>query len=146
MISVVIFLPRQSEPVKMYDISAVQDEMLRFYEDRGLRSMDFVDIRDLFGINVEDSQDAIYLSNVDREKGINSESMLIVVMNTDKPSYFYSSFRSHLDSYTMYSEDKEILDLYDKAILVEGDNFIYFIIDKEASIIEKEINMYYKEA
>lgn len=130
---------------KKYEISSIQNDMFRFYSDRGLRTMDFVDMTGLFGINLDNlDEDSMYLTNYNIEDDINSEFMLIVVINTDDPTYYYDIFNSHLDSYMMYSEDEELIKLYEKAVLVEGDNFIYFIIDKDASMIEKEINMYYK--
>lgn len=126
-----------------YDISLVKNDMFRFYEDREIRNMDFIDMTDLFATTFEENEDSLFLTNMNSNDGINSEFMLIIVINTDDPSSYYDIFKSHLDSYMMYSDDEELLSLYNNAVLVQGKNFIYFIIDKDASIIEKEINMHY---
>lgn len=129
---------------KSYDIPAIEEQCIRYYTDRNIRTMDFIDMTSLFGTNIEETSDAVFLSNMNVEEEINSESMMIIVMNTEDSSYYYDLFKSHLDSYMMYNDNEELLTLYENAILVKGKNYVYFIIDKEAEVIEKEINMHYK--
>ena len=116
---------------KRYDVDAIESQLLKYYSDRELRVMDFVDMTALFGTDFDDTSDVVFLGNVS------------IVINNDNPEYYYDLLRSHIDSYLMYSDDKILNKLYKNAILVKGKKSIYFIVGIDAKIIEKEINSFY---
>ena len=62
-------------------------------------------------------------------------------MNTDKYQYYYEIFESHIDSTIMYTEDKKLLKLYDKNVILKKDkNYVYLIISKKSKEIDALIN------
>lgn len=128
---------------KRYDISAIQNQCLKFYGDKNLRVMDFIDMTALFGTDFDELSDAVFMGNIKLEENYTDDTIMIVVINTDNSEYYYDLLKSHVDSYMMYSEDEILLKLYSESILVKEKNYVYFIVGKEAKVIEKEINAFY---
>lgn len=129
---------------KSYDVAAVQEQCIRYYSENGIRIMDFVDMTALFGTDLDESSDAMFLSNIDTLDDPTLDSMIIVLINTDDPEYYYDIFRSYLDSYIMNLEDLEVVQMYRDSVLKKGNNYVYFILGKDAKIIESEISVHYK--
>lgn len=128
---------------KRYDVDAIESQLLKYYSDRELRVMDFVDMTALFGTDFDDTSDVVFLGNVSIDQPYSEDSMIVAVINNDNPEYYYDLLRSHIDSYLMYSDDKILNKLYKNAILVKGKKSVYFIVGIDAKIIEKEINSFY---
>ena len=62
-------------------------------------------------------------------------------MNTEDYQYYYEIFESHVDSTIMYTEDKKLLKLYNKNVILKKDkNYVYLIISKKSKDIEAFIN------
>ena len=128
---------------KRYDVDAIESQFLKYYSDKNLRVMDFVDMTALFGTNFDDTSDVIFMGNVTIDQPYTEDTMLVVVINDDNPIYYYDLLQSHIDSYLMYSDDDILNKLYKNAILVKGKKFVYFIVSNDAKVIEKEINSFY---
>lgn len=129
---------------KRYDIESIESQCIQYYENDGLRVMDFIDMTTLFGTNFDELSDATFMSNINIDEEFNDGSMMIVVINDENPTYYYDLFKSHVDSYLMYSEDVKLKELYENSILVNGKDYMYFIVSSDAKTIEKEINVFYK--
>ncbi len=128
---------------KRYDIDAIENQCLNFYNDKNLRVMDFIDMTALFGTDFDELSDAVFMSNIKLEDKFTEDTMMIIVINTDNSKYYYDLLKSHIDSYMMYSDDEILLELYSNSILVKEKNYVYFIVGNEAKVIEKEINNFY---
>ena len=129
---------------KQYDIGAIQEQNLRYYSDNGLRIMDFIDMTSMFGISLDETNEATFLSNINPLDEPTLDSMIVVVINTDSPEYYYDIFRSYLDSYILNLEDLDVVNMYKDAVLEKGDNYVYFILGQEAKLIENEISVHYQ--
>lgn len=129
---------------KQYDIGAIQEQNLRYYSDNGLRIMDFIDMTSMFGISLDETNEATFLSNINPLDEPTLDSMIVVVINTDSPEYYYDIFRSYLDSYILNLEDLDVVNMYKDAVLEKGDNYVYFILGQEAKLIESEISVHYQ--
>lgn len=128
---------------KQYDIGAIQEQNLRYYSDNGLRIMDFIDMTSMFGIPLDETNEATFLSNINPLDEPTLDSMIVVVINTETPEYYYDIFRSYLDSYIINLEDSDVVQMYRDAVLKSGDNYVYFILGRESKIIESEITVHY---
>ena len=106
--------------------------------------MDFIDMTNMFGISLDEASDATFLSNIDTFEDPTLDSMMIIVINTDSPEYYYDIFRSYLDSYILNLEDLDVVNMYKDAVLEKGDNYVYFILGQEAKLIENEISVHYQ--
>lgn len=142
--SVVVLLFVSPFSSKRYDIESIESQCIQYYENVGLRVMDFIDMTTLFGTNFDELSDATFMSNININEEFNDNSMMIVVINNENSSYYYDLFKSHVDSYLMYSEDVKLTKLYENSILVKGNDYMYFIVGNDAKTIEKEINVFYK--
>lgn len=129
---------------KEYNVGAVQEQCIRYYEEKGIRLMDFIDMTNMFGISLDEASDATFLSNIDTFEDPTLDSMMIIVINTDSPEYYYDIFRSYLDSYILNLEDLDVVNMYKDAVLEKGDNYVYFISGQEAKLIENEISLHYQ--
>ena len=128
--------------VKSYNIESINNLMINGYDN--VREMDFIDITTLFGIDISDRENSVFVTNVeDLSNGINKDTMLVVVMNTNNTKEYYDIFQSFIDSYKFNTFDKETLDYYDKVIIKKGDGFVYFLMGSDPIMIEKEINSFY---
>lgn len=130
--------------IKTYDINKIKDELLIEYEDIYLTEMDHVDVLSLFGFEKAEVEDALYLKSLkldDEGNDITEDINYVIVMNTDNYQYYLEIFESHIDSTKMYTEDKKLLKLYDKNVILKSDkNFVYLIISKKSKEIEEFIN------
>ena len=130
--------------IKTYDINKIKDELLIEYEDIYLTEMDHVDVLSLFGFEKAEVEDALYLKSLkldDEGNDITEDINYVIVMNTDNYQYYLEIFESHIDSTKMYTEDKKLLKLYDKNVILKSDkNFVYLIISKKSKEIEEIIN------
>ena len=143
-IVIVIILCFAFPSSKRYDIAGIQSQCIKYYETNGLRIMDFIDMTNLFGTNFDELSDSIFMSNINIDEEFTEDAMMIVVINDENSQYYYDLFKSHVDSYLMYSEDEILNELYKNSILAKGKNYMYFIVSKDAKTIESEINTFYK--
>ena len=132
--------------VKSYDVKNLKDVLLTEYEDLYLTEMDHVDVLSAFGFEKYEVEDALYLKSLkldDEGNDITKNVNYVIVMNTEKYQYYYEIFESHIDSTIMYTEDKKLLKLYDKNVILKKDkNYVYLIISKKSKDIESLINEY----
>lgn len=130
--------------IKTYDVNELKDALIDEYSDLYLTEMDHVDVLSMFGFEKNEVEDALYLKSLkldDDGNDITENINYIIIMNTDKYQYYYEIFESHIDSTIMYTEDKKLLKLYDKNVILNKDkNYVYLIISKKSKEIEALIN------
>lgn len=130
--------------IKTYDVNELKDALIDEYSDLYLTEMDHVDVLSMFGFEKNEVEDALYLKSLkldDDGNDITENINYIIIMNTDKYQYYYEIFESHIDSTIMYTEDKKLLKLYDKNVILKKDkNYVYLIISKKSKEIEEFIN------
>ena len=130
--------------IKTYDVNELKDALIDEYSDLYLTEMDHVDVLSMFGFEKNEVEDALYLKSLkldDDGNDITENINYIIIMNTDKYQYYYEIFESHIDSTIMYTEDKKLLKLYDKNVILKKDkNYVYFIVSKKSKDIEETIN------
>ena len=130
--------------IKTYDVNELKDALIDEYSDLYLTEMDHVDVLSMFGFEKNEVEDALYLKSLkldDDGNDITENINYIIIMNTDKYQYYYEIFESHIDSTIMYTEDKKLLKLYDKNVILKKDkNYVYLIIRKKSKEIDALIN------
>ena len=130
--------------IKTYDVNELKDALIDEYSDLYLTEMDHVDVLSMFGFEKNEVEDALYLKSLkldDDGNDITENINYIIIMNTDKYQYYYEIFESHIDSTIMYTEDKKLLKLYDKNVILKKDkNYVYLIISKKSKDIDALIN------
>lgn len=130
--------------IKTYDVDELKDALIDEYSDLYLTEMDHVDVLSMFGFEKNEVEDALYLKSLkldDDGNDITENINYIIIMNTDKYQYYYEIFESHIDSTIMYTEDKKLLKLYDKNVILKKDkNYVYLIISKKSKEIDALIN------
>ena len=130
--------------IKTYDVNELKDALIDEYSDLYLTEMDHVDVLSMFGFEKNEVDDALYLKSLkldDDGNDITENINYIIIMNTDKYQYYYEIFESHIDSTIMYTEDKKLLKLYDKNVILKKDkNYVYLIISKKSKEIDALIN------
>lgn len=139
LISVILFIVLK--PKKSYNVEAIKTEMIRYYDN--LRFMDFVDLTELFGLDISDTENSVFLSNIELEKDISPDTIVIIVINTKDTEFYYDIFKSFVDSYKLNTDDMDMLNYYDKVKLVQGEGYIYFLMGEDTVMLEKEINSFY---
>lgn len=126
--------------VKSYDLESIQDNMINYYDN--MRIMDFVDLIGLFGIDLTDTEDeALFLTNYENE--IIPQTIMVIIINSDDTELYYDLFRSFLDANKLNTDDMDLLNYYDKAKLVQGNGYIYFLLGENTDDLEKEIYAFY---
>lgn len=141
---VILFISFNKKIVKSYDIEVLKEQTIRYYDDQGIRLMDFIDTTNQFGISNIDIDNSLFMSNISNEEQLSSDMLMLVVMNTNNPTYYYDIFQSYIDTNKLNITEEDTLELFNKSILVKGDNFVYFIVGKDSKTMEKEINLLYK--
>ena len=130
--------------IKTYDVNELKDALIDEYSDLYLTEMDHVDVLSMFGFEKNEVEDALYLKSLkldDDGNDITENINYIIIMNTDKYQYYYEIFESHIDSTIMYTEDKKLLKIYDKNVILKKDkNYVYLIISKKSKGIDALIN------
>lgn len=130
--------------IKTYDVNELKDALIDEYSDLYLTEIDHVDVLSMFGFEKNEVEDALYLKSLkldDDGNDITENINYIIIMNTDKYQYYYEIFESHIDSTIMYTEDKKLLKLYDKNVILKKDkNYVYLIISKKSKEIDALIN------
>ena len=130
--------------IKTYDVNELKDALIDEYSDLYLTEMDHIDVLSMFGFEKNEVEDALYLKSLkldDDGNDITENINYIIIMNTDKYQYYYEIFESHIDSTIMYTEDKKLLKLYDKNVILKKDkNYVYLIISKKSKEIDALIN------
>lgn len=130
--------------IKTYDVNELKDALIDEYSDLYLTEMDHIDVLSMFGFEKNEVDDALYLKSLkldDDGNDITENINYIIIMNTDKYQYYYEIFESHIDSTIMYTEDKKLLKLYDKNVILKKDkNYVYLIISKKSKEIDALIN------
>ena len=138
----VVIKNSKKEEKKSFNISSITDFIVKGYDD--LREMDFIDITTLFGMsNVSEEDEALFFTNIDLTSGIDTNSVMVIVVNTDNESDYYGVFDSFLTSYKYNTDEKELLDFYDTVILKQGDGFVYFLMGENPELFEREIYSFY---
>ena len=127
---------------KSYDLTQAEEFFLRGYEEEELRSMDFIDVQDVFGLNLDEYEEHMFLTNIQFGSDT-KDDMLIVVMKTNNEET-YDILYSFIEAQKLYSTEKEILELYDKAISKMNGDYIYIIVAPDSALVERELNAYYK--
>ena len=56
---------------------------------------------------------------------------------------YYDLFKSFLDVRKLNTDDMDLLNYYDKAKLVQGNNYIYFLLGPETDMYENELESFY---
>ena len=130
--------------IKTYDVNNLKDSLINGYEDLYLYEMDHIDVLSSFGFEKSEVEDALYLKSLkldDEGNDVTEEFNYIIIMNTEDYQYYYEIFESHVDSTIMYTEDKKLLKLYNKNVILKKDkNYVYLIISKKSKDIEAFIN------
>lgn len=130
--------------IKTYDVNELKDALIDEYSDLYLTEMDHIDVLSMFGFEKNEVENALYLKSLkldDDGNDITENINYIIIMNTDKYQYYYEIFESHIDSTIMYTEDKKLLKLYDKNVILKKDkNYVYLIISKKSKEIDALIN------
>lgn len=130
--------------IKTYDVNELKEALIDEYSDLYLTEMDHIDVLSMFGFEKNEVDDALYLKSLkldDEGNDITENINYIIIMNTDKYQYYYEIFESHIDSTIMYTEDKKLLKLYDKNVILKKDkNYVYLIISKKSKEIDALIN------
>ena len=98
-----------------------------------------MDISSIFGIDKQNDENTIFLSNLTSTEFKREDMTIISVVNTNDPNYYYDVFQSYIDSNLNYEENEKIIELLNKAILKKSNNYVYFIVDNNPNEIEKDI-------
>lgn len=136
-----ILLDSKDVILKTYNIESITNLINKGYDN--VREMDFIDMTTLFGTEFEKNDNMLFLTNMQDVNNIDTKSMILVVMNTDEVESNYDILQSFLDSYKLNTDDKELLDYYDTAILKKGENYVFFILAEDPTMMEREINSFY---
>lgn len=139
--AITLLLINVLKPKKSYNTEAIRTEMINYYDN--LRLMDFVDLTQLFGLDLSDTDNSVFMSNIELEKPVTSDTIMIIVINTNNTEYYYDIFKSFVDSYKLNTDDMDMLNYYDKVKLVQGDGYIYLLMGEDTVMLEKEINSFY---
>ena len=90
-----------------------------------------------------ENKNMLFLTNSSNLDTLTTDTMILVVMNLEVIDDNYAIFQSFLDSKKRNTDDKELLDYLDTAILKEGEGFVYFILAQDPSMLEREIYSFY---
>lgn len=124
---------------RRYDTENIEGRMVDWYDN--MRVMDFIDSTDLFGYDMTIEEDAAFLTTYDNE--ITTDTIVIAVINSKETDLYYDLFKGFLDARKLNTDDMDLLNYYDKAKLVQSDNYIYFLLGPETDMYEKELLSFY---
>ena len=141
-ILVFILISATRDTSKTYDVEKLHNILIGEYEDINLKEMDQIDLLNAFGINIDEipSSTLLMSMNEESEEPYTSKDNYIIIINTENYQYYYDALYSQIDSITRYGEDEELVNLYSKAIVKCGENYVYMIVSEYAQEIEKIIN------
>lgn len=142
LIGLIVIISNFEQP-KRYDVDNLKSALINEFEELNLFEMDNFDVLAEFGFGSEEVPDGLYLKSlVMDEKGqdVTEDKNIIIILNTENYQYYHDIFQSHIESNIMYTEDKKIFKLYNKAILKSEENYVYLIVSNKAKDIEKFIN------
>ena len=128
-----------SGETKKYDTVNIEARMVDWYDN--MRLMDFVDTTNLFGYDMTVEEDAAFLTTY--EDDITTDTIIIAVINSKETDLYYDLFKGFLDARKAYTDDIDLLNYYDKAKLVQTDNYIYFLLGPETDMYENELESFY---
>lgn len=139
-LTVVLEIITENRYVKKYDTEGIRARVVDWYDN--MRVMDYIDATSLFGYDVTaDEVDSVFLTTLDGE--ITTDTMVIAIINAEDTSTYYEIFSGFLDARKLFTDDTELLDYYDKAKLVQGDNYIYLLLSNDTDMLEKELAGFY---
>lgn len=139
---VFIIISVNKDTSKKFDVGRLESIIMGEYEDLNLKEMDQIDLLNTFGIVEDEIPDsALIMSMNDVEEGTATvNDNYIIIINTEEYQYYYDMLNSHIDSVTRNSQDEKIVELYEKAIVKCGKNYVYLIVSPYAKEIEQIIN------
>lgn len=143
-IASILFISNKNKEKKYY-VDDIQNQFISVYEEENLKILDFIDIISFFGIDTGEIEEYTFMSNMTTQDEINKDMIFVVVINSDNASYYYDILYSYIESHLLHLEDTELLELFNNAIIKKGDNYTYMIIGSDAKMMEREINLFYKE-
>jgi len=138
-----IFIFDKKEENK-FDIEALRTQTIKFYSDKDLKILDFIDISALFGLTDSNDDDKLFISNLSSEELTKEDMFILSVINTNDPDYYYDTFESYIESIKNYENNEKILDLFNNSILKKSNNYVYFIISDNSKEVERDILTQYK--
>lgn len=132
---------------KSYDLEQIKEDFLVEYDNLNLEEMDKFDINYYFGIDVEAISDYLFLGDnyyLSQEKELQQPKNLIGIIKTNQEQDYYYILESYIESSKNNTSEKELLDLYDKAIIKKSKNYVYIILSDDPKQIEDKLLKYYK--
>ncbi len=146
-IAVLVLLKINRDANRSYDLEQVKEDFLKDYVDLNLEEMDQFDINYYFGIDVETISDYLFLSDnyyLSQEEELQQPKNLVGIVKTDQVDDYYNVLESYIESSKNSTTEKELLDLYDKAIVKKDKHYVYIILSNDAKEIEDKLLTYYK--
>ena len=128
----------KNKEIKKFNVESISNLVINGYDN--IREMDFIDMTTLFGVEFNnENKNMLFLTNSSNLDTLTTDTMILVVMNLEVLDDNYAIFQSFLDSKKRNTDDKELLDYLDTAILKEGEGFVYFILAQDPSMLERNI-------
>ena len=124
---------------RKYDTKNIEARVVNWYDH--MRVMDYVDCLSLFGIDMTEEDDAALLTTMETE--ITTDTIMIMVINSKDTDIYYDAFKNFLDARKLYTDDTDLLNYYDKAKLIQSDNYIYFLLGPDTDMYENELLSFY---
>ena len=140
-----IILPLSLISHKEVDTSNLESVLLKEYSDVNLRTIDKDEIRDYFGLEIDDDKKALFMTdfqNEDSQKPF-SPNMLIVIVNDSDYQEIADALKSYIDSEINNVEDYERIKLYQEANIQAKSNYYYLVISNDNNVV-KIIEKYIK--
>ena len=142
LVALVFILIRALQNDRVFDIKSLEEFFTKGYVEENLDVMDFMEVRELFGIDVNDYEESMFLTNMTIDKENKDDILVILIKSTNDETF--EILNSFIESQKMYLEDKELLEIYDKAIVKKEGNYSYLILAPDSALIERELYAYYK--
>ena len=136
---------------KSYDLNEVEERFLKYYSDINFESKSNDEMLEYFSIPITNANEALLVGNfnpnLEISEDIEDPNLLFIVTNLEENELneYYDAMKAFVSSYTEKENDNEALvELYEKSILKKGNNYFYFIIGNNNTVIERELLELYK--
>ncbi len=124
---------------RKYDTENIESRVVDWYDN--MRVMDFIDSTSLFGYDMTVEEESALLTTYDAE--ITTDTIIIAVINSEEADLYYDLFEGFLDVRKLNTYDMDLLNYYDKAKLVKGNGYVYFLLGPDTDMYEKELLSFY---
>ena len=137
-VSLAIILPLSLTNSEKVDTLNLESVLLKEYSDENLRIIDKEEIRDYFGIELDDEKEVLFMTDFqkDDEPKPFSPNILIVVINDSDYQEISDALKSYIDSEINNVDDYDRVKLYQEAHIETKGNYYYLVIGNDNNIVK----------